>query len=158
MQLLPLVLVALVSFVESAAFPSVEEDWLAPCETSSDRSLFEQAYAVGRIERAEGDVIVTERRADGKRVEYSLITTSFILFAPHDVPESETFAAEPTYRVPRAHARIWLRNGDAFDGDLLRVDRRRVYFTAFGRELTIPRGRVRAIRLPALARAGSDER
>ena len=128
--------------------PSPTEDWLAPRELAPDRPLFEQSQAVGRIERVDGGEIVTERRSDGERVSRPLETTSFILFAPHEDSESDAFDGEASYRNAGVLARIWLRNGDAFDGKLIRIDRRRVYFSAFGRELTIPRGRVVAIRLP----------
>jgi hypothetical protein len=42
-----------------------------------------------------------------------------------------------------------LRNGDEFDGELLKVDRRRVWVRAFNVEFAVPRGRVRAVRFAA---------
>ncbi|MBR4833682.1 MAG: hypothetical protein IKU86_05015, partial [Thermoguttaceae bacterium] len=96
--------------------------------------------------------IETEDRRIGRRERTPKRPGDAILFLPPvDPSAAEAFCGEILETSgARNRDRFWLRNGDEFDGELLKIDRRRVWIRAFDVEFAVPRGRVRAVRFAAV--------
>lgn len=114
--------------------------------------------AVGKIVAIDSTEIETEDRRRDRRERTPRRPGDAILFLPPvDPSAAEAFCAE-IRKAPgdRNRDRFWLRNGDEFDGELLRVDRRRVWVRAFGVEFAVPRGRARAVRFAEIGENAED--
>ena len=107
--------------------------------------------AVGKIVAVGPSGIETEDRRRDRRERTPKRPGDAILFLPPvDPSAAEAFCSEIwETEGARNRDRFWLRNGDEFDGELLKIDRRRVWIRAFDVEFAVPRGRVRAVRFAA---------
>ena len=115
--------------------------------------------AVGKIVAIDSTEIETEDRRRDRRERTPRRPGDAILFLPPvDPSAAEAFCVEIWEETgatgKRNRDRFWLRNGDEFDGELLKIDRRRVWIRAFGVEFAVPRGRVRAVRFAANDKEG----
>ena len=116
--------------------------------------------AVGKIVAVDSTGIETEDRRRDRRERTPRRPGDAILFLPPvDPSAAEAFCVE-IRKAPgaRNRDRFWLRNGDEFDGELLRIDRRRVWVRAFGVEFAVPRGRARAVRFAEISENAKDGR
>ncbi len=114
--------------------------------------------AVGKIVAIDSTGIETEdRRRDRRERTPKRLGDAILLSPPVDPSAAEAFCVE-IREAPgaRDRDRFWLRNGDEFDGELLRVDRRRVWIRAFNVEFAVPRGRVRAVRFAEIGEDGEE--
>lgn len=117
--------------------------------------------AVGRIVAVGSKGIETEDRRRNRRERTPKRPGDAILFLPPvDPSAAEAFCVEIREAGgDRDRDRFWLRNGDEFDGELLKIDRRRVWIRAFDVEFAVPRGRVRAVRFATIEKkTGKDEK
>ncbi len=141
----------------ASSLPDPGDDWIlrAASERGNDggddgngRSALDSVAAVGKIVAVDAIGIETEDRRRDRRERTPKRPGDSILFLPPvDPSAAETFCVE-IWKAPgaRDRDRFWLRNGDEFDGELLKIDRRRVWIRAFDVEFAVPRGRVRAVR------------
>lgn len=143
----------------ASSLPNPGDDWIlrASDEGKKDggeengRSALDSVAAVGKIVAVDSTGIETEDRRRERRERTSRRPGDAILFLPPvDPSAAEAFCVEIWEETgatgKRNRDRFWLRNGDEFDGELLKIDRRRVWIRAFGVEFAVPRGRVRAVR------------
>ncbi len=138
------------SIKETTANPNPGDDWILRRKTDdkAGRTALADVAAVGKIVAIDATGIETEDRRRDRRERTPRRPGDAILFLPPvDPSAAEAFCVE-IWETPgdRNRDRFWLRNGDEFDGELLRVDRRRVWIRAFDVEFAVPRGRVRAVR------------
>ncbi len=141
----------------AATLPNPGDDWILRAATGGDvgeenaLSTLERVAAVGKILAVDSTGIETEDRRLERRERTPKRPGDALLFwPPVDPSAAEAFCSEIRKASgARNRDRFWLRNGDEFDGELLKIDRRRVWIRAFGVEFAVPRGRVRAVRFAA---------
>ena len=141
---------------ETTARPNPGDDWILRTpdgekkdgDEENGRSALDSVAAVGKIVAVDATGIETEDRRRDRRERTPKRPGDAILFLPPvDPSAAEAFCVEIRETSgARDRDRFWLRNGDEFDGELLRVDRRRVWIRAFDVEFAVPQGRVRAVR------------
>ena len=139
----------------AASCPDPGDDWILRAKNAAEESALISVAAVGRIVAVGADGIETEDRRRDRRERTPKRPGDAILFLPPvDPSAAEAFCVE-IRKAPGDpnRDRFWLRNGDEFDGELLKIDRRRVWIRAFDVEFAVPRGRVRAVRF---AEKGDD--
>ncbi|MBR2005427.1 MAG: hypothetical protein IJ991_14760 [Thermoguttaceae bacterium] len=127
-------------------------------KTSESFAALADVAAVGKIVAIDSTGIETEdRRRDRRERTPKRLGDAILLSPPVDPSAAEAFCVE-IREAPgaRDRDRFWLRNGDEFDGELLRVDRRRVWIRAFDVEFAVPRGRVRAVRFAEIDEDAGD--
>ena len=140
----------------ASSLPNPGDDWIFRAtvgekkdgDQGNGRSALSSVAAVGKIVAVGPSGIETEDRRRDRRERTPKRPGDAILFLPPvDPSAAEAFCVE-IREAPgdRNRDRFWLRNGDEFDGDLVKIDRRRVWIRAFGVEFAVPRGRVRAVR------------
>lgn len=140
----------------ASILPDPGEDWILRASEGEKkdggdddgRSALASVAAVGKIVAVDSTGIATEERRRDRRERTPRRPGDAILFLPPvDPSAAEAFCVE-IWETPgdRNRDRFWLRNGDEFDGELLKIDRRRVWIRAFDVEFAVPRGRVRAVR------------
>ncbi|MBQ7111551.1 MAG: hypothetical protein IJO06_10035 [Thermoguttaceae bacterium] len=140
----------------ASSLPNPGDDWILRAsdgrkkvgDEDDERSALASVAAVGKIVAVDSTGIETEDRRRDRRERTSRRPGDAILFLPPvDPSAAEAFCVE-IWEAPgaRDRDRFWLRNGDEFDGETLKIDRRRVWIRAFGVEFAVPRGRVRAVR------------
>ena len=140
----------------ASSLPNPGDDWILRAtdgetksrERETGRSALASVAAVGKIVAVDSTRIETEDRRRDRRERTPKRPGDAILFLPPvDPSAAEAFCVE-IWEAPgaRDRDRFWLRNGDEFDGETLKIDRRRVWIRAFGVEFAVPRGRVRAVR------------
>lgn len=143
----------------AASLPDPGDDWILRTLSAkgnddgegNGRSALDFVAAVGKIVAVDSTGIETEDRRRDRRERTPKRPGDAILFLPPvDPSAAEAFCSE-IREAPgeRNRDRFWLRNGDEFDGELLKIDRRRVWIRAFDVEFAAPRGRVRAVRFAA---------
>lgn len=147
----------------AVAAPNPGDDWLLPPkrddapnaetppifafgEILSDAAILTEIVAVGRIVKIDATEIETENRRTASTERFKRRPGGAILFRPPVDPNEAAKFCRKIREERENRDQIWLRNGDEFVGTLLAVDRRRVFFRAFGVDVAIPRGRVRAVR------------
>lgn len=143
----------------ASSLPNPGDDWILRAadeservgDKESERSALAFVAAVGKIVAVDSTGIETEDRRRDRRERTPRRPGDAILFLPPvDPSAAEAFCAEIWEETgatgKRNRDRFWLRNGDEFDGELLKIDRRRVWIRAFDVEFAVPRGRVRAVR------------
>ena len=115
---------------------------------AAEKNALASVAAVGKIVAIDANGIETEDRRRDRRERTPKRPGDAILFLPPvDPSAAEAFCSEIREASGDPNRdRFWLRNGDEFDGELLKIDRRRVWARAFGVEFAVPRGRVRAVR------------
>ena len=143
----------------ASSLPNPGDDWILRAtdgetksrERETGRSALASVAAVGKIVAVDSTRIETEDRRRDRRERTPKRPGDAILFLPPvDPSAAEAFCAEIREASgARDRDRFWLRNGDEFDGELLKIDRRRVWIRAFDVEFAVPRGRVRAVRFAA---------
>ena len=135
----------------ASSLPDPGDDWILRAKNGVDgveENALASVAAVGRIVAVGPSGIESEDRRRDRRERTPKRPGDAILFLPPvDPSAAEAFCGE-VREAPgvRNRDRFWLRNGDEFDGELLKIDRRRVWIRAFGVEFAVPRGRVRAVR------------
>ena len=149
---------------ETTARPNPGDDWILRTpdgekkdgDEENGRSALDSVAAVGKIVAVDATGIETEDRRRDRRERTPKRPGDAILFLPPvDPSAAEAFCVEIRETSgARDRDRFWLRNGDEFDGELLKIDRRRVWIRAFDVEFTVPRGRVRAVRFAADEKKG----
>lgn len=129
-------------------------------KTSEKFAALADVAAVGKIVAIDSTGIETEDRRRGRRERTPKRPGDAILFLPPVDPSAAQAFCVEIRETPgaRDRDRFWLRNGDEFDGELLRVDRRRVWIRAFDVEFAVPRGRVRAVRFAEIGEDAEDGR
>ena len=140
----------------ASSLPDPGDDWILRAESAKEKEDGEEkalasVAAVGKIVAVDANGIEAEDRRRDRRERTPKRPGDALLFLPPvDPSAAEAFCVE-IREAPgaRDRDRFWLRNGDEFDGELLRVDRRRVWIRAFEVEFAVPRGRVRAVRFAA---------
>lgn len=143
----------------AASLPNPGDDWIFRAtdgekkddDKGKGRSALASVAAVGKIVAVDATGIETEDRRRDRRERTPKRPGDAILFLPPvDPSAAEAFCSE-IREAPgeRNRDRFWLRNGDEFDGELMKIDRRRVWIRAFDVEFSVPRGRVRAVRFAA---------
>lgn len=148
----------------ASILPDPGEDWILLASEGEKkdggdddgRSALASVAAVGKIVAVDSTGIATEERRRDRRERTPRRPGDAILFLPPvDPSAAEAFCVE-IWETPgdRNRDRFWLRNGDEFDGELLKIDRRRVWIRAFDVEFAVPRGRVRAVRFAANDKRG----
>lgn len=134
----------------ASSLPNPGDDWIlrAKKDDGAEENALASVAAVGRIVAVDASGIETEDRRRDRRERTPKRPGDAILFLPPvDPSAAEAFCVEIREASgARNRDRFWLRNGDEFDGELLKIDRRRVWARAFGVEFAVPRGRVRAVR------------
>lgn len=138
---------------ETTASPNPGDDWIfrRKTEDKAERTALADVAAVGKIVAVDATGIETEdRRRDRRERTPKRPGDALLFWPPVDPSAAEAFCVE-IREAPgaRDRDRFWLRNGDEFDGELLKIDRRRVWIRAFDVEFAVPRGRVRAVRFAA---------
>jgi hypothetical protein len=136
----------------ASSLPDPGDDWILRAKNENDEeNALAAVAAVGRIVEVGPNGIETEDRRRDRRERTAKRPGDAILFLPPvDPSAAEAFCGEiRAASGARNRDRFWLRNGDEFDGELLKVDRRRVWVRAFNVEFAVPRGRVRAVRFAA---------
>ena len=140
----------------ASSLPNPGDDWIFRAtvgetkdgDQGNGRSALSSVAAVGKIVAVGPSGIETEDRRRDRRERTPKRPGDAILFLPPvDPSAAEAFCVE-IWETPgdRNRDRFWLRNGDEFDGELVKIDRRRVWIRAFDVEFAVPRGRVRAVR------------
>lgn len=135
----------------ASSLPDPGDDWILRAKNDAEENALASVAAVGRIVAIGPNGIESEDRRRDRRERTPKRPGDAILFLPPvDPSAAEAFCGEirETSGAPNRD-RFWLRNGDEFDGELLKVDRRRVWIRAFDVEFAVPRGRVRAVRFAA---------
>ena len=129
-------------------------------DDGAEGNALDTVAAVGRIVAVDANGIETEDRRRDRRERTPKRPGDAILFLPPvDPSAAEAFCVEIREASgTRDRDRFWLRNGDEFDGELLKIDRRRVWIRAFDVEFAVPRGRVRAVRFAADDKKGKNEK
>lgn len=151
----------------ASSLPNPGDDWILRAADESERvgdkererSALASVAAVGKIVAVDSTGIETEDRRRDRRERTPRRPGDAILFLPPvDPSAAEAFCVEIWEETgatgTRNRDRFWLRNGDEFDGELLKIDRRRVWIRAFDVEFAVPRGRVRAVRFAANGKQG----
>lgn len=151
----------------ASSLPNPGDDWILRAADESERvgdkererSALASVAAVGKIVAVDSTGIETEDRRRDRRERTPRRPGDAILFLPPvDPSAAEAFCVEIWEETgatgTRNRDRFWLRNGDEFDGELLKIDRRRVWIRAFDVEFAVPRGRVRAVRFAANGKKG----
>lgn len=141
----------------AATLPNPGDDWILRAATEeigadNDVSPLERVWAVGKIVAIDSTGIETEDRRLDRRERTPRRPGDAVLFLPPVDPSAATAFCEAIRKASgaRNRDRFWLRNGDEFDGELVKVDRRRVWIRAFDVEFAVPRGRVRAVRFATI--------
>ena len=137
----------------ASSLPNPGDDWILRAKNAdgSEENALASVAAVGRIVAVDRSGIESEDRRRDRRERTPKRPGDAILFLPPvDPSAAEAFCGE-IRKAPGDpnRDRFWLRNGDEFDGELLKIDRRRVWIRAFDVEFAVPRGRVRAVRFAA---------
>lgn len=136
----------------AASLPNPGDDWILREKTdAAEKNALASVAAVGKIVAIDANGIETEDRRRDRRERTPKRPGDAILFLPPVDPNAAEAFCVAIREAPgeRNRDRFWLRNGDEFDGELLKIDRRRVWIRAFGVEFVVPRGRVRAVRFAA---------
>ena len=148
----------------ASSLPNPGDDWIFRAtvgekkdgDKGNGRSALASVAAVGKIVAVDATGIETEDRRRDRRERTPRRPGDAILFLPPvDPSAAEAFCIE-IREAPgdRNRDRFWFRNGDEFDGELVKIDRRRVWIRAFDVEFAVPRGRVRAVRFAADGKKG----
>ncbi|MBR4976418.1 MAG: hypothetical protein IKY61_05135, partial [Thermoguttaceae bacterium] len=145
----------------ASSLPNPGDDWILQTKPGDggENVALASVAAVGRIVAVDANGVETEDRRRDRRERTPKRPGDAILFLPPvDPSAAEAFCVEIwETKGARNRDRFWLRNGDEFDGELLKIDRRRVWIRAFDVEFAVPRGRVRAVRF-AENGAGNDKK
>lgn len=140
----------------AASSPDPGDDWILRAanakkrggDNENGRAALDSVAAVGKIVAVDATGIETEDRRRDRRERTPKRPGDAILFLPPVDPSAAAAFCVEIWEAPgaRDRDRFWLRNGDEFDGETLKIDRRRVWIRAFDVEFAVPRGRVRAVR------------
>lgn len=125
---------------------------LAPRLEDNDASFSNAFEQLGVIRTIEDGILVVMKESSKDRINIRHIPGETIFFTSSrdDVP-LESISKSSSKNVDRD--KLFLCNGDEFEGRFLRLDLRFVYFRAFEVELKIPRYRVYALHWKS---SGSD--
>jgi hypothetical protein len=128
------------------ALPDLDMDWLATGSIGDDSSPWSGITPVGRVTRVDGEYIESEDRVAGTRERRERAPGVAILLKLHGAREDAAALCAEVRRTRRARDHLWLGNGDEFPCEFFELNKRFARLRAFDVDLTIPRGRVAAIR------------